>query len=349
MAARVDRVVRATLGAWLLAVAAACHGEGTHGLEPSGMVFVPAGEFTMGWDGPEARPDERPSHCVRVEGFWIDATEVSNAQFRAFVDATAYVTTAERPVDWGELRQQLPPGAVEPPDEQLGPGSLVFTPPDHDVGLDDHFQWWRWVPGASWRCPTGPGSTIEGKDDFPVVHVSWEDARAYAEWAGKRLPAEAQWERAARYGHDGEPFAWGGELEPGGEHRANIWQGDFPLEDSGADGFIGPAPVGSFPPNELGLYDMAGNVWEWTADRFDPETYLRRMQDVGPSGCCVDPQGPVETRDPRNPFSKDSRVQKGGSFLCNASYCSSYRPSAKMGTPTDTGMSHVGFRCVRSP
>jgi len=328
---------------------AACHGNCPPGPAPAGMVWVPAGEFTMGWDGSEARPDERPSHRVRVDGFWIDATEVTNAQFRAFVDATGYVTTAERPVDWEELAKQLPPGAEKPADEDLAPGSLVFTPPDHAVDLDNHYQWWSWVPGASWRHPTGPASSIEGKDDLPVVQVSWEDARAYAAWAGKRLPTEAQWERAARYGHDGAPFVWGDELEPNGEHRANVWQGEFPSDDLALDGFAGPAPVGSFPPSELGLYDMAGNVWEWTLDRFDPETYERRVREAGPGECCVDPQGPATTRDPRNPYSADSRVQKGGSFLCNASYCSSYRPSAKMGTPTDTGMNHVGFRCVVVP
>ena len=313
------------------------------------MVWVPPGEFTMGWDGPEARPDERPSHRVRVGGFWIDVHEVTNARFRAFVESTGYVTTAERPVDWNTIKEQLPPGAERPPDEELAPGSLVFVPPDHPVDLGDFHQWWAWVPGASWRHPAGPSSTIEGMDDYPVVQVSWDDAKAYAAWAGKALPTEAQWERAARFGQDGEPFVWGDELEPGGQHRANIWQGGFPHDDQGLDGFVGLAPVGSFPPNGLGLHDMAGNVWEWTSDRFDPETYLRRTREVEPGGCCVDPLGPAETRDPRNPYSRDSRVQKGGSFLCNDAYCSSYRPSAKMGAPTDTGMSHVGFRCVLVP
>jgi len=336
--------------AWALLLALGCSTEGPGG--PPGMVWVPAGEFTMGSDRPDARPDEGPSHRVRVEGFWMDLTEVTNAQFRAFVDETGYVTTAERPVDWEALKRQLPPGTPRPPDAQLAPGSLVFTPPPASVPLgtpDDHVQWWSWVPGASWRHPAGPGSSIEGQDDHPVVQVSWEDASAYAAWAKKELPTEAQWEHAARLGHDGETFAWGDELEPGGAHLANIWQGSFPAEDLGLDGFTGPAPVRSFPPNELGLHDLIGNVWEWTRDRFDPGAYARRVSELGAESCCVDPQGPATTRDPRNPYSTDSRVQKGGSFLCHASYCSSYRPSAKMGSPTDTGMSHVGFRCVRLP
>ena len=320
--------------------------------DPPGMAWVPGGEFTMGSDHPDGRPDEAPSHRVRVDGFWMDETEVTNARFRAFVEATGYVTTAERPVDWERMRKELPPGTPRPPDEQLAPGSLVFTPPDHAVqvgGPGDWFQWWSWVHGADWRHPTGPGSSIEGLDDHPVVHVSWEDASAYAAWEGKQLPTEAQWERAARYGNDAMPFVWGDELEPGGEHLANIWQGEFPREDLGLDGFQGTAPIRSFPPNELGLYDMAGNVWEWTRDHFDPETFARRVEELGDAECCINPQGPQATRDPRNPYSSDSRVQKGGSFLCNASYCASYRPSAKMGAPADTGMSHVGFRCVLVP
>jgi len=329
-----------------------CAGGEPAGSAPPGMVWVPGGEFTMGWDGPEARPDESPSHRVRVDGFWMDATEVTNAQFRAFVEASGYVTIAERPVDWEELRQQLPPGTPKPPDDQLVPGALVFTPPDHAVDVHrpgSFYEWWAWVPGASWRHPTGPDSSLEGRDDHPVVQVAWQDAVAYADWAGKQLPTEAQWEHAARYGSDGAPFAWGDELVPGGVHRANIWQGSFPGEDEALDGYAGPAPVGSFPPNPLGLFDMAGNVWEWTADRFDPAAYARRARDLPDDGCCINPRGPDATRDPRNPHSTDSRVQKGGSFLCHASYCASYRPSAKMGTPTDTGLNHTGFRCVIVP
>ncbi|MEM9800399.1 MAG: formylglycine-generating enzyme family protein [Planctomycetota bacterium] len=313
---------------------------------PPGMVWVPPGEFTMGWDGDDGRYDEQPSHAVRVEGFWIDETEVTNAQFRAFVDATGYVTTAEVAPKWEDLAEQLPPGTPPPPPETLVPGALVFTPTDGPVDLRDFFQWWRWVPGADWRHPEGPESSIEGKDDHPVVQVSWFDAVAYAKWAGKRLPTEAEWERAARFGQDGKPFAWGDELVPEGRHMANIWQGKFPFLNEETDGFPRSAPVGSFPPNELDLFDMSGNVWEWTSDQFRPDTYRRRVAGLEKGAVVKDPQGPDSTADPRNPEASDSRVQKGGSFLCHASYCSSYRPSAKMATPPDSGMNHLGFRCV---
>jgi sulfatase modifying factor 1 len=311
-----------------------------------GMAWVPASEFEMGWDGVEGRFDERPAHRVRVDGFWIDSTEVTNAQFRMFIEATGYVTTAEQTPDWEELKKQLPPGTSKPAEGVLIPGSLVFTPPSQRVELNDFAQWWTWTPGASWRHPDGPGSSIEGRDNYPVVHVSWQDAAAYAEWAGKRLPTEAEWECAARHEHDGERFIWGNDFMPGGRHMANIWQGDFPHKNTADDGFAGLAPVKSFPSNAAGLYDMAGNVWEWTNDRFRPDTYASRIKDIEPGGCCVNPSGPTTTADPRNPFASDSRVQKGGSFLCNASYCESYRPSAKMAAPPDTGMSHLGFRCV---
>ncbi|GAB5495001.1 MAG: formylglycine-generating enzyme family protein [Phycisphaerales bacterium] len=304
------------------------------------------GAFTMGWDGAEGRPDERPAHRVHVDGFWIDETEVTNAQFRVFVEATGYVTTAERKVDWEELKRQLPPGTPKPPDEVLVPGSLVFTPPDHPVSTRNPAAWWTWTPGASWRHPEGPGSTIEGQDDYPVVHVSWDDATTYAEWAGKRLPTEAEWERAARYGHDDERFIWGNELTPDGVHMTNIWQGRFPDTNTEDDGHAVAAPVRTFAPSELGLYDMAGNVWEWTVDQFRPDHYAKRVEDLGADVCCMNPMGPDTTADPRNPYAEDSRVQKGGSFLCHESYCESYRPSAKMASPPDTGMSHLGFRCV---
>jgi formylglycine-generating enzyme required for sulfatase activity len=312
----------------------------------AGMIWIPGGEFRMGWDGPEGRFDERPSHRVRVDGFWIDRTEVTNAQFRAFVEATGYVTTAERAPEWESLREQLPPGTPRPAKGLLVPGSLVFTPPGRAVDLRDTSSWWTWTPGASWRRPSGAGSSIEGLDDHPVVHVSWEDAQAYAAWAGKRLPTEAEWERAARFGADGERYIWGDELLPGGRHMANIWTGVFPHRNTAADGFAGVAPVGFYPANEAGLHDMAGNVWEWTADRFRPDAYLTRVAEMEEGGCCINPTGPETTADPRNPYATDSRVQKGGSFLCHVSYCESYRPSAKMASPPDTGMSHLGFRCV---
>ena len=316
---------------------------------PPGMVWVPSGEFTMGWDGPEARFDEKPAHRVRVDGFWMDATEVTNAQFRAFVEATGYLTTAERPVDWEKMKAQVPPGTPRPSDEVLQPGALVFTPPDHAVDLRDFSRWWTWTHGANWCHPKGPGSSIVGNDDHPVVHVSWEDAVAYCEWAGKRLPTEAEWEHAARYGQDAQRYTWGPELSPDGKHMANIWQGTFPHDNTNGDGFVGVAPVKSFPPTVLGLYDMAGNVWEWTADQFHPGEYARRVEALKGETCCVNPTGPVTTADPRNPYAPDSRVHKGGSFLCHADYCESYRPSAKMAAPPDNGMSHLGFRCVLTP
>jgi formylglycine-generating enzyme required for sulfatase activity len=286
---------------------------------------------------------------VRVDEFWIEETEVTNADFRAFVAETGYVTTAERPVDWEELKKQVAPGTPMPSEEALAPGALVFTPPNNVASIMDFTQWWTWVSGANWKHPLGPGSSIDEKDDYPVVQVSWFDAAAYAEWAGKSLPTEAQWERAARFGQDAARFAWGTELTPDSRHLANIWQGTFPLQDDATDGFAGAAPVRSFPPNELGAYDMVGNVWEWTADMFQHDAFAERSTALNAEGCCYNPTGPSVTADPRNPHSRDSRVQKGGSFLCHADYCSSYRPSAKMGTPSDTGLSHVGFRCVYSP
>lgn len=324
------------------------HGDvlGETQVQPDTMVWIPDGDFEMGWEGPEGRYDERPAHRVSVDGFWIDQTEVTNAQFTVFIENTGYVTTAERVPEWEEIREQLPPGTPRPSAELLVPGSLVFTPPDHEVATGDFSQWWAWTPGASWRHPTGPGSDLLGLDKHPVVHVTWHDASAYAEWAGKRLPTEAEWERAARLGRDRDRFAWGSELMPDQVWMANIWQGEFPVRNTGEDGFIGAAPVRSFPPNEAGLFDMAGNVWEWTADQFRPDTYQIRLRDLDEGASCHNPAGPKDTADPRNPYAEDSRVQKGGSFLCHASYCESYRPSAKMASPPDTGMSHLGFRCV---
>ncbi|MEM1452869.1 MAG: formylglycine-generating enzyme family protein [Planctomycetota bacterium] len=324
-------------------------GEGQQAKAPDGMVWVPAGTFQMGWDGDEGRPDERPAHRVEVDGFWIDRTEVTNRQFRAFVEATGYVTTAEKVPLWEELAAQLPPGTPEPPPGTLVPGSLVFRPTEGPVDLRDFTQWWEWTPGADWKHPEGPGSSIEGMDDYPVIHVSWFDAVAYAEWAGKRLPTEAEWERAARYEMDGRPFVWGDEFQPDGQHMANVWQGGFPFKNDEQDGYARVSPVATYPPNRLGLYDMAGNVWEWTLDQFAPDAYTRRVAEIGENGVARNPSGPEVASDPRNPYAKDSRVQKGGSFLCHASYCSSYRPSAKMATPPDSGMNHLGFRCITTP
>ena len=324
------------------------------GGQPTGMVWIPAGEFTMGTDDPKSFPNERPAHRVRVDGLWMDATAVTNGQFREFVKATGYVTTAERPVDWEELKKQVPPGTPKPPDEMLRPGSLVFTPPDHPVDLRDMSQWWTWTAGADWRHPQGPSSSLDGKDDYPVVQVSWDDAVAYAKWAGKRLPTEAEWERASRGGLEGQRYPWGDEFIPStgafaGRHMANTFDGQFPFKNTKDDGFEGIAPVKSFPPNAYGLYDMAGNVWNWTADlyRADAHAQAKDSASESPNGCCVNPRGPLTSFDPtREMPDSPQRVTKGGSFLCNPSYCESYRPSARRGTPPDTGTGHTGFRCV---
>lgn len=311
---------------------------------PPGMVWIPGGEFWMGTDSSLGWPDEKPAHRVRVDGFWIDATEVTNAQFREFVEATGYVTTAEKAPSLEEIMSQVPPGTPEPPPEMLVAGSLVFTPPEGPVNLNDFSQWWTWTSGADWRHPEGPGSTIEGRENHPAVHVSWFDATAYAQWAGKRLPTEAEWEFAARGGLVGKDYTWG-DMPATAEHpMANTWQGEFPAKNTADDGFSRTAPVKSFPPNGYRLYDMAGNVWEWCADWYDRNLHQRLAE----QGVAVNPTGPEQTIDPRQPFAT-LRVQKGGSFLCHESYCLRYRPSARHGGAPDTGMSHVGFRCAVSP
>jgi formylglycine-generating enzyme required for sulfatase activity len=276
----------------------------------------------------------------------MDATEVTNKQFRQFVDETHYLTTAEKPVDWEELKKQVPPGTPKPADEMLKPGSLVFTPPDHPVDLADYSQWWRWTPGANWQHPAGPDSSIDGKDDLPVVQVSYDDAIAYCKWAGKRLPTEAEWEFAARGGLDGKVNVWGD--EPIDPKRANTWQGHFPDHNTAEDGYVSVAPVGKFPPNGYGLYDMAGNVWEWCSDLYRFDAYEKLVAQVGKDQVAVNPAGPDRTADPRNPDAPVVHVQRGGSYLCNDSYCASYRPSARMGAPPDSAAQHVGFRCVKS-
>ncbi|MCE2880830.1 MAG: formylglycine-generating enzyme family protein [Planctomycetaceae bacterium] len=317
---------------------------------PEGMVWIAGGEFTMGGSDSLARPDERPRHRVRVGGFWMDATEVTNAQFRRFVEATGYKTVAERPVDWEELRKQVPEGTPKPPAAMLEPGSLVFAQPGPEQPADAYFDWWRWTTGASWRHPQGPESTIDGKDAHPVVHVAYEDALAYCAWAGKRLPTEAEWEFAARGGLEGKVNTWGDEpVVPaaGKPWRCNIWQGEFPRGNTKDDGFLRAAPVRSFAPNGYGLFDMAGNVWEWCADLYAHDAYAERVGALGAAKVVVDPKGPARSRDPRNPSAPESRVHRGGSFLCNDSYCASYRPSARMASTPDSAMEHLGFRCVK--
>jgi len=309
------------------------------GSPPSGagdMVWIPGGEFTMGTNSDWSRPEEKPAHRVRVDGFWIDRTEVTNAQFAAFVRATGYVTTAEQTPDLREILKQLPPGTPPPQPGSLVPGSMVFTPPRQFVTLKDASAWWSWIPGADWRHPAGPGSSIDGKENHPVVQVSWDDAMAYARWAGKRLPTEAEWEFAARGGLEGRTYVWGDELRPGGRCMANTWQGCFPTQNGLEDGNYATAPVGSFPPNGFGLVDMAGNVWEWCSDFYDPAYYRTQL-----GRTVLNPGGPRSAPRP------EQRSQRGGSFLCSESYCNRYRPDARQGCAPDTGMSHVGFRCVR--
>ncbi|WP_296667485.1 formylglycine-generating enzyme family protein [Demequina sp.] len=300
------------------------------------MVPIPGGTFRMGSD--DHYPEEAPVHRVTVGDFSIGATTVTNRRFSAFVDATGYRTVAERPLDPAEF-----PGA---PPENLVAGSLVFTMTPGPVDLRHLSQWWVWTPGACWSRPDGPGSDLSGRADHPVVHVAYEDALAYVEWAGQDLPTEAEWERAARGDIDGAAFVWGDEAVPNGRYLANFWQGDFPWRNSEADGFTGTAPVGSYPPNGFGLYDMAGNVWEWTKD-----WYASGHPADAEKACCVpiDPRGPsVESSyDPRQPqFAIPRRVIKGGSFLCADNYCQRYRPAARRPQMIDTGMSHLGFRTV---
>lgn len=287
-----------------------------------------------------ARPDEFPNNRVKVDSFLMDKHPVTNAQFRRFVEATGYVTTAEVAPDWEEIKQQLPPGTPRPPDSLLVPASLVFQSPGRRVSMNDYQSWWNWVPGANWRHPMGPDSSIEGKDDHPVVHISWYDANAYAEWAGKRLPTEAEWEFAARGGFNDYIYPWGN--DPVTPERANFWQGEFPYFDLGEDGFEGAAPVMSFPANGYGLYDMAGNVWQWTADWYHAQYY----EMLAGEELTINPQGPQTSFDPMEQ-GVAKRTIRGGSFLCNDSYCAGYRASARMKSSPDTGSMHVGFRLVR--
>jgi formylglycine-generating enzyme len=307
---------------------------------PLGMVWIPAGEFTMGTDDTNSFANERPAHRVKVDGFWMDEHDVTNDEFRKFVEATGYITTAERKPDWNELKKQLPPGTPKPDDSLLVPGSLVFIGTTNEVDLTDYSQWWRWTPGANWRHPAGPDSNLKGKGNYPVVQISWDDAVAYAKWAGKRLPTEGEWEYAARGGLENKRYAWGDEFRPHGKYMANIWTGNFPYSNTQADGFAGLAPVKSFPPNGYGLYDMAGNAWQWCADWYRADANAENV-----AICCLNPNGPKRSFDPDEPFAA-KRVIKGGSYLCNASYCESYRPSARRGETPDTSASHIGFRCV---
>jgi formylglycine-generating enzyme required for sulfatase activity len=314
------------------------------GPTPDGMVWIPGGEFSMGATDPVgddknevgmlATRDSRPIHRVYVNGFWMDKTEVTNEKFEKFVKATGYVTAAERAPRAEEYPEASP--------ENLVAGSVVFSPPDHAVPLHDHFQWWAYVKGANWRHPDGPKSSIKGKRNFPVVHVAYEDALAYAKWAGKRLPTEAEWEFAARGGLTGQLYPWGDEFRKNGKWMANTHQGHFPDHDTGADNFLGLGPVAKFPPNGYGLHDVGGNVWEWVSDWYRSDYYAHL---VAIGGVARNPQGPATPFDPSEPGEK-KRVHRGGSFLCTDQYCSRYMVGTRGKGEVSTGTNHLGFRCV---
>lgn len=305
------------------------------------MVLVKGGTFRMGADNDQARPDEYPKHQVKVSDFWMDETEVTNAAFARFVAATGYVTTAEQKPDWQEIQQQLPPGTPKPDESLLVPASLVFRAPAGQTDLRNFASWWTWQEGANWKQPQGPGSSIEGKENHPVVHISWHDAQAYARWAGKRLPTEAEWEWAARGGKQDYIYPWGNEGIESGRTRANTWNGRFPTENTAQDGYDRTAPVRSYAPNGYGLYDMAGNVWEWCADKYHSQQYRTS------GGTSVNPTGPNRSFDPDEPYATSKRVMRGGSFLCHDSYCSGFRVAARMKSTEDSSLEHLGFRCVR--
>ncbi|WP_178987180.1 formylglycine-generating enzyme family protein [Winogradskyella schleiferi] len=310
---------------------------------PEGMVWVEGKTFTQG-----AKPSdqfamirEKPAHQVKVDGFFIDVTEVTNKEFKAFVDATDYVTVAERPIDWEEMKKELPEGIAKPHDSILQPGSLIFNKDVNAVAnMDNYSQWWTWKIGANWRQPEGPNSSIEGRDNFPVVHIALEDAEAYCKWANRRLPTEAEWESAAQGNATDNIFTWGNDPEILID-KANTWQGTFPVKNESVDGFELIAPVKSYEPNSIGIYDMMGNVWELTSDLFNVNYY----KDIDTSEPLINPQGAKTAYSPSNPYQAE-RVIKGGSFLCHASYCASFRISARMGMSPDSGSDHAGFRTV---
>lgn len=308
----------------------------------AGMVPIPGGTFMMGADNAQADQDEYPKHKVIIGSFRMDQHEVTNDQFAEFVESTGYVTTAERKPDWEELKKQLPPDTPKPNDSLLVAASLVFTPPTHQVDLNDYSQWWSWVPGADWKHPEGPGSDLKGKGNYPVVHISWDDAMAYCKWTGKRLPTEAEWEYASRGGLVNKIYPWGDEHINTGKAKANTWEGSFPNQNTAFDTFTGLAPVKSFAPNAYNLYDMAGNVWEWCSDRYRNDYY----QSVNKPEGIRNPVGPEDSFDPDEPYTP-KRVSRGGSFMCNESYCSGYRVARRMKSSPDSGMSNLGFRCVR--
>ncbi len=317
------------------------------GPPPAGMVWIPGGEFSMGASdprgmehgGPDAMNDARPIHRVAVDGFWMDATEVTNEQFARFVKATNHVTVAEKK----PTREEFP----DAPEENLVAGSVVFAPTPQPCSLEDHYRWWSYVPGADWRHPTGPDSDIAGREKHPVVQVAYEDAAAYAKWVGGRLPTEAEWEFAARGGTSGKLYPWGDDLRPGGKWMANIYEGQFPVSgaDTAEDGYAGIAPVAQFPANAYGLHDVAGNVWEWVSDWYRPDTYAKL---AASSGVSKNPRGPDTSFDPAEPNEK-KRVHRGGSFLCTDQYCTRYMVGTRGKGEVRSGTNHLGFRCVKDP
>ncbi|WP_034644429.1 formylglycine-generating enzyme family protein [Cellulophaga geojensis] len=310
---------------------------------PNGMVWIPGGEFIQGAVPQDkmAMQHEKPAHKVAVDGFFMDITEVTNAQFAKFVNQTGYTTVAERAIDWEEMKKQVPEGTPKPHDSILQPGSLTFKKTKTSVpNLFDFSQWWHWTIGANWKHPNGPGSSIKGLDNYPVVQICYEDAMAYCNWANRRLPTEAEWEYAANGGKSGTIFFWGDDRSVLSKN-ANSWEGEFPVENSKKDGFEKRAPVKSYQPNGYGLYDMAGNVWEWTSDWYNVNYY----KELAATTTKKNPLGATDAYNPQNLYIKE-KVIKGGSFLCSDSYCASYRISARMGSSVDSSAEHTGFRTV---
>ena len=305
-----------------------------------GMVLIPEGTLNMGGDNDQADPNEFPKHKVIIKSFWMDETEVTNTQFEEFVKTTRYKTVAERPIDWDEMKKSLPPNTPKPADSLLLPGALVFHKTDQPVSLKNPGLWWTWTIGADWQHPEGAESSTKDKMNHPVVQIAWEDAAAFAKWAGKRLPTEAEWEWAARGGKENMIYPWGNENVNEGKPKANYWQGLFPYENQEKDGYGTTAPVKSYSANGYGLYDMSGNVWEWCADWLDMDYYKKDIASKANN------KGPTKAYNPMMPF-QEEKVIRGGSFLCNDDYCSGYRNSRRMGSSMDTGLNHTGFRCVK--
>jgi formylglycine-generating enzyme required for sulfatase activity len=313
---------------------------------PENMIWVAGKTFLQGAKNTDkfAMPREKPAHKVTVDGFYIDITEVTNKQYSKFVEATKYITIAERKIDWEEMKTMLPANTPKPHDSILQPGSLIFNKNVNvAVNMNNYQQWWAWKIGANWKHPEGPNSTIEGKDDYPVVHIALEDALAYCKWSNRRLPTEAEWESAAQGTNSDAIFTWGNNKTILNSN-ANTWQGTFPTKNDSKDGFKFISPIKSYPSNSIGLYDMTGNVWELTSDLFNVNYY--KSLDI--SKPLLNPKGANKSYSPSNPYQKEN-VMKGGSFLCHDSYCASYRISARMGVALDSGSDHMGFRTVATP